>query len=215
MRSNVSEGSVAVVAVEILAAEVVHYVEIRPAVAVVVAPPAAETVARVVLVQARFRGYVAEGSITLVPHHEVGRAIFGIVIGKRIFVLVCSLVIGVETKINIQPAIAVVVGNGGAGESPLRGIGELERAGLLSKLSVAFIQEQKRTAGAHDDYILATAIVEVGKERARRIIEDAQARCFRDVFECPIAPVSIEAVRQARWLANVEVIETIIVDVGD
>ena len=53
LRSNVGKSSIAIVAIKILAAEVVHHVEIRPAVIVVIAPSAAKTVARVVAVEAR------------------------------------------------------------------------------------------------------------------------------------------------------------------
>ena len=53
-RGDVGEGAVAVVAVEILAAEIVHHVEIGPAVAIVITPGAAEAVTRVVAVQAGF-----------------------------------------------------------------------------------------------------------------------------------------------------------------
>ncbi len=54
LRSHVRESSVTVVAIQILAAEIIHHVQIGPAIAVVVAPSAAKTVARVVLVQSRF-----------------------------------------------------------------------------------------------------------------------------------------------------------------
>ena len=101
MGSNISKGSVAVVPVEVLPAEIIHDIKVGPSVLVVIAPRAAETVARVVLIEARFRGNVPECSVAVVLHHEVGRTVLGIMIRNGIFVLIGALVIDVETKINV------------------------------------------------------------------------------------------------------------------
>ena len=119
---NIRKRSVAIVAIKILASEIIHHVEVRPAVAVVIIPAAAETVARVVLVEPRFSGDVSECSIALVAHHEIRGTVFCVVIGQRIFVLVCALIVAVEAEINVQPTVAVVVGKGGAREGSLRGV---------------------------------------------------------------------------------------------
>src|SRR5712671_3321819 len=166
-RSNIGEGAIAVVAVEIFATEIVHHVQVGPTVAVVVAPPAAETVAGIVLAEIGFGCNVAKGSIAIVSHHEIGRTIFGVVIRNGILVLVGPLVIDVQTKIDVQESVAIVVGNGRTGESSLRTAGELERIRLAAKLAIAFIHVQKRAAGANNDYVLTPAIAEVGKESAR------------------------------------------------
>src|ERR1700739_1011027 len=139
LRSNIRESPVAVISVEILAAEIVRDIKIGPAVAVVITPSAAKTVTRVVLVEARFRSHVAESTVSVIPHHEIGRAILRIVIGNRILVLICSLVINVEAKINVQPSIAVIVGGSCTRKRSLRRIVELKRIRLLAKLSAALI----------------------------------------------------------------------------
>ena len=141
LRSNVREGSVAIVAVEILSAKIIDHVEIGPAVAIVVAPSAAEAVARVVLVQAGLCGDVAERAVALVAHQKVGRAVLRIVIRRGIFVLPGALIVGVEAEVDVEPAVAVIVGSGRAGEGSLRRIRELERVGPLAKLASAFVQE--------------------------------------------------------------------------
>src|SRR5881628_841722 len=125
--SNISKRSVSIVPIEIIAAKVVHYVEVRPAVAVVIIPSAAEAVARVVLVQARLGGHIPESSVAIVTHQEVGRSVLRVVVRRRIFVLIRTLVIKVETEINVEPAIAVIIGDGGAGEGSLRRIAEPKR----------------------------------------------------------------------------------------
>src|SRR5580700_5455423 len=215
LRGNISKGSVPVVAVKIFSAEIIYHVEVGPTVAVVVAPSAAETVARVVPVQARLGGDVAEGSVALVAHHEVGRAVLGIVIGNGIFVLIGSLVIDIEAKINVEPAVTVVVGDGSAGESSLRRVGEMKRIGLLAKLSAALVEEQKRAVRAHNYNVLASVVVEVGKKSAGGVFEDAQAGCFRDVLERSISAISIKTVGQARGLADIEIVEAVVIDIGD
>src|ERR1700737_1644324 len=50
----------------------------KSSVAVVVAPPAAKTVAGVVFVEARLRRDIAEGPVPIVAHHEVRRTILSI-----------------------------------------------------------------------------------------------------------------------------------------
>src|ERR1700722_4237204 len=141
LRSNISESPIAVISVEILAAEIVRDIEVGPAVAVVITPSTAKTVTRVVLVEARFRSHIAERAVSVIPHHEIGRAVLGVVIGNRILVLIRSLVIDVKAKINVQPSIAVVVGGRCPRKGSLRSIVELKRIGLLTKLTAPLIQE--------------------------------------------------------------------------
>ena len=163
LRGNIGERSVAMVAVEILPAKIVDHVEIGPAIAVVIAPPAAKAVTRVVLVQARLCGDIAERAVALVAHQKVRRPVFGIVIGRRIFVLPGALVVGVQAEVNVEPSVAIVVRRGRAGEGSLGRIREPERVGLLAKLAAAFIQEQQRAIGAHHDDVLAAVVVEIGE----------------------------------------------------
>ena len=158
---------------------------------------------------------VTESSVAVVPHHEVRRAILGIVIGNGIVVLIGALIVDVKTKIDIRPAVAVIVGNSRPGERSLWSIGKLKRAWFLEKLAAALVQKQKRAARAHDDRILPPIIVEVGKQRACCVVEDSQAGRFGDVLEASISAVSIKAIGQTRGLANVEIVEAIVVDVGD
>src|SRR5579872_119812 len=142
LRSDISEGSIAVVAVEIFASEVVDHVEVGPAVVVEVAPSAAETVTRVVFVEARRGGHIAEGSVAIVAHHEIGRAVLGIVIGRRIFVLAGALIVRVEREIDIQPSIAVIVSNGCSSKRSLRRSSELKSVWLLLEFAVTQIQKK-------------------------------------------------------------------------
>src|ERR1700722_16509049 len=140
LRSNISESPIAVISVEILAAEIVRDIEVGPAVAVVITPSTAKTVTRVVLVEARFRSHIAERAVSVIPHHEIGRGVLG-VIGNRILVFIRFLVIDVKAKINVQPSIAVVVGGRCPRKGSLRSIVELKRIGLLTKLTAPLIQE--------------------------------------------------------------------------
>src|SRR5208282_1324019 len=202
LRSDIGKGPIAVVAIQILPAKVVHHVEVGPAVAVVIAPSATKTVARVVPIKARLRGDVAETSVPVVAHHEVGWAVLRVVIRRGILVLVCALIINVEAKVNVQPAIAVIVGNGRSRESPLRRVGEFERVGPLTKLAAAFVQKQQWTTRAYNDQVLLAVVINVGKKRAGRILEDPGSRCFGDVLEGSIPAVSIQPVGKAGWLAH-------------
>src|SRR5690242_9394419 len=60
LRGHVGKRPIAIVAVEILTAEVVDHVKIGPPVAIVVTPSTAEAVAGIVLIHTGLGGYVAE-----------------------------------------------------------------------------------------------------------------------------------------------------------
>src|SRR5271154_3057724 len=78
--SNVGKRSVAIVAIEVLAPEIIDHIKIGPSIAIEVAPSATETLAGVVLIESRLGGYVAKRAIAIIAHHEVGRTILRVVI---------------------------------------------------------------------------------------------------------------------------------------
>ncbi len=91
----------------------------------------------------------------------------------------------------------------------------MKRVGLLAELSAALVQEQHRAGGAHDNQILPPIVVDVDKERAGRVFEDAYAGSFGDVLECAVAAIAIETVRKSSGLADVEIVESVAVDVAN
>ena len=123
LRRDIRERSVSIVAVKILSAEVVHHVEIGPAIAVVITPATAKAVASIVSIKATLRRNIPEGSIPIVAHHEIGRPVFRVIIRKGILILIGALIIDIEAEIDVQPAIAVIVGNGCTRESALWRVG--------------------------------------------------------------------------------------------
>ena len=149
--------------VKVLPSEIVHHVEIGPAILVVVAPTTAETVSRVVLGKAGLRRHVAKGAIALIAHQEIRRAVVRIVIRSWKFVLPSSLIVGVQTEVDIEPAVAIIIGDGRAGKCALRWSGELKSIFPLSELSLAIIDEEQRPIRPHNDDVLPTGIFEVGK----------------------------------------------------
>ena len=66
LRRYIGECAIAVVAIKILATEIVYDVKIRPGVLIVVVPSATEAVARVVFIEARLFGDVLKSSVTIV-----------------------------------------------------------------------------------------------------------------------------------------------------
>src|SRR5207249_2591233 len=96
----------------VLAAEIIYHIKVGPSVLVVIAPSTAETVSHIVSIQSRLCSNVAESPIPVVAHHEIGRTVFGVIIRRGILILVSALVIKIEAKINVQPAVAVIVGDG-------------------------------------------------------------------------------------------------------
>src|SRR5262249_54970919 len=114
-------------------------------------------------VEAGLSSNVAEGTVAVVAHHEVGRAILRVEIWRGITILISSLVIEIEAEINVEPAVTIVVGDGCAGERALRRIRELKGVWLVDELATTLIHEEQRPGSAHDDQILAAVVVEVSE----------------------------------------------------
>src|SRR6267143_1319327 len=215
LRRHIRESPVAMVAIEIFAAEVVYHIKIGPAVTVVVVPPTAKTVASVVLVEARFGGHIPKRPIPIVAQHEIRRTVFGVIIRSWILVLISALVIDIEAKIDVQPAVAIVICHCGAGEGSRWSAGKSKSVRLLAEPASTFIQKQQRAVGADDDEILASIIVDVNKEGAGGVFEHSHSSRVGDVLKGAVSPVAIEPIRKAGTLADVEVIGAVVIDVSD
>ena len=138
---DVGERPIAIVAVEVLAAEIIYHIKVGPTVLVVIAPSTAKTVSCVVSTQTRRRSNVAKTAVPVVTHHEIRGTVFGVIIGRGILVLVSALIIKIEAEVNVQPAVAVVVGYGRTREGSLRCFRELKSIRLLAELAFAFIEK--------------------------------------------------------------------------
>src|SRR5208337_2135195 len=87
LSSNVRKRSIAVVPVQILPPEIVHHVQVQPAVSLRIRPSATETKTCVVLVEPGLLGDIPKTSVPPVPHQEIRRPVFRRVIRHRIPVL--------------------------------------------------------------------------------------------------------------------------------
>ena len=92
-----------------------------------------------------------------------------------------------------------------------------EPEGVLNGREVPFavVDEQQRVGRGRHDEILIAVVIDVGKERLRRVIEDADARLFRDVLERRIAAIPVEAIGQSGRLSDVQIVESISVRISD
>src|SRR5713101_7391920 len=71
------------------------------------------------------------------------------------------------------------------------------------------------SAGADYDQVLAAIVIDVNEKCAGCIFEDAQTGCFRNVFERSVASIPIETVGEAGGMTNIQIVETVVVDVPD
>ena len=81
------------------------------------------------------------------------------------------------------------------GECTERRLGERKRARLVFELSVALIDEEKRAGIAYGEKILQATIFEIGEQRAGSGIKDSDAGFLCDVFQRPVAAISVQAIR--------------------
>src|SRR6267142_2983845 len=120
------EGAITAIAIEIAASEIVGDVEVRHAVRIGVAPSAGETEAIVFSVESGRFGAIDKGSTAFIVKKKIGRAIAGVEVRRRVVILIEAEIVTVEAKIDIEAAVAIVVGNGGVSKSAFRRRGELE-----------------------------------------------------------------------------------------
>ena len=123
---NIVKRSVALIAIKVLTAEVINNIKIRPAISIRISPAATETVACIVLIQPRFSGGVTERAVAVVAHQKIRRSVFRIVVGQRIVVLTAALIKSVETEVNIEKSVAIVVRGGRASECAPRRSSEVK-----------------------------------------------------------------------------------------
>jgi len=207
----VGEVAVAVVAVKLGGAEVVDDEEIGFAAVVGVAPGAGKAVAIVFDVHAGGGGGFDEGEIAFVVKETVGRAVAGVVVGDGVVILIEPQVVLVGAEVEVEAAVAVVVGCGGVGEGALGLLRETKSIALEGEGAVAAIFVEQGTGAAEDEEILEAAVAEVGEEGGGGVIEDADAGLFGHIFESAVATISVEAVGQAGGLADVEIVEAVVV----
>ncbi len=167
------------------------------------------------MVEARGCGPVGEGSVPFVVKEKVGRAVFGVIVRHRIVILAETEIIVVNTTIEIQATIAVIIGCGCARERSLGRLGEFESICLQLKSSVALIQKEQRPTRPYHQKVLTTAIKKVGKQGAGGIVENTDTGLVGDILEGPIAAIAVETIGKPCWLAYVEVIVAIAVKIAD
>ncbi len=100
------------------------------------------------------------------------------------------------------------------GESSLGWARELEGITLEQELAFALVQEEQRTAGANHEKILQSLVLEIREEGAGCVIQHVHSGLLRHILEGSVAALAIEAVGKPRGLADVEIIEAVVVDVS-
>src|SRR5437660_11142441 len=209
-----SKGAVAVTPVEIVASEIIRHIQIGTAISVQIAPRASKTVTVVFHVETRRFGAVGKRAVAFVVKQKVWRPVARVEIGSRIVVLIKAEIVAVETEVNIKSAIAIVVGDGRVCECALRRFRKLESIWLALEGAVSLIDKQQRTVCADNQQILQPSVLKISEQSAGRAIEDAHPGSVGYVFKGAISAIAIKTIRQARRLANVQIIKPVIIEVS-
>src|SRR5208283_3935222 len=90
-------------------------------------------------------------------------------------------------------------------------IRETERIAFQREFPIPLIEKQQGSRGTDHEKILKSLVFEIREKRASSAIQNTDASGFCDIFESAIASIAIEPVRQARRLAYVQIVESIVV----
>src|SRR5579863_5006024 len=205
---------VAIVSIELRSAKVVDDEEVGLAIGIGIAPRAGKAIAIILHAQPRRLSGFDEGEIAFVMKEAVGRAVARVVVGDRVMILIQSQVVLVCAEIKIETAIAVVVGCCGMGKGALGLLRKAKRIVSEGEGAIVLILIEQRAGAAEDEEILEAAVAEIGEECGCSVVEHADSRLVGDVLEGAVPTIAIEAVRQAGWLADVEIIEAVVVVVA-
>ena len=154
------------VAIQVLDAEVVGDEQVRPAVLVVVGPRRGEVIAVVAGVEPGRLGGVDEAALAVVAEQDARRAVAGVVVRHRragLF-LAGAEEVGVDAEIDVEEAVAIVVGHRQAGEQALQRLVEGERAGDRRERALAVVDEQQRLRAGGQHQILIAVVVDVREQ---------------------------------------------------
>ena len=212
---DITEASIRV-PVEVLAPKVVGDVEVGPTVFVVIAPRSREAETVVVVVDATLCRNIFEVTwalIQTIAEQEVRWAVLRVVVRRRVAVLSFTLEIDVAAEVEVNSAIAVVVGRGNACERTLRSGCEVERVWHWGKVPLPVIEKEQWPAGSNQNKILEAGISQIDKQRACRFIENIQTRLFRNLAKASTLLDLVKTVWQPARLADVDLVASVTVDV--
>ena len=187
----------AVIAIQILAPEIISDIQIRPAIAVVVAPGSRKAEPVIVVVHpagGRYVFKVRRVVIQVIAEQKVGRPVARVVIWDRITILCFVLEEEVTAKIQVQATVPVVVRRGYAGEPSLRRRGEAECVRNLCKPAFAIVQEKQWLVISHQHQVLMPRIPQVHEECRGGIVQNVKAGSLGDVAKLALAAVLIQPV---------------------
>src|SRR5208337_59159 len=99
-------------------------------------------------------------------------------------------------------------------ERALRSIHKTEGIAFLLELSISLIHEQHGPRGTDYQEVLEPPILEIREKRASCPVQHSDSGSFRDIFKSAIAAIAVQAVRKARGLADIKIIQTVVVKVA-
>ena len=108
----------------------------------VIAPGAREAVAIIVRVQTSGFRTILKSPVSLVVAQKIGRPVASIEVGNRIVILIQSQIVAIQTKIDVEQSVSVIVGDGCVSEGSLWRMPELESIWLQLKFSLSVIQKE-------------------------------------------------------------------------
>ena len=160
---------------------------------------------------------VDESPVAVIAKEHARRSVACVVVRCRRARLVFAGAeeIGVDAQIQIDKTVPVVVRHRDRRQHALKRPRESEGVRNGREMSFAVVDEQQRVGRRRHHQILIAVVVDVDKERLRRVIEDADARCVGDVLERRVAAIAVEAIGQSGRLSDVQIVESISVRIAD
>ena len=136
-------------------------------------------------------------------------------VGSRVAVLILAPEVDVGAQVEVDLAVAIVVGRSHAGEGSLGRGCEPKGTRAVAEPARSVVDEQQRPAGSQRDEILDSRVAQVEKQGLAGVVEDSYASFVGAIQPATVFDAAIEPVRQAPGLANVNLVPSVPIDISD
>ena len=153
----------------------------------------------------------------VVAEEDARRTVARVVVrrGCPRFLLAGAEKVRIDAEIQIEKAVAVVVGHRDGGQDALQRLTEAKRVRDVREAAFAIIDEEQRLRPGGEHEVLVAVVLDVDEQRLRRVVEHAESRTLRHILERRITHGPEETIGKAGGLSDVEIFQPVAIGISN